>query len=164
MMIALIMVGFFAGCKKDDTTNNNNNNNNSTDYHVTFKSNGNSVSFTGYNTELGVFSSSGNQYTGVFTGASTTSNIGLSVYDTTAITTKTYSGFQAVTSASATVGTLVTYGDGTGNSYTSQNTNFTITVTTLDSVHVTGTFSGSLKDSNNDSLTITDGDFNVKRL
>lgn len=161
LMAIAIMIG---SCKKDDDNNNNNNNNNGSTYYVKFKSNGTQVNFTGFGTEVAIFSHSGNQYTCAVTGADTSSNIGLSMYDTTAITTKTYSGFTTVNSLSATLGTLVTYGDGSGTSYNSNNTTFSITVTGLTDSTMTGTFSGSLQDNNGtNTLTITDGDFHVKR-
>lgn len=142
-------------CKKDQTGNGG--------YVMKFDVNGTTVEFTGQASLSAAFSSSGNQYLGVFTGYDATSNMSLQIYDNKSIVAGSFSGYTIA--GGALTGILITYQDHGGTVYNSATTNpdAVVNISEITSTTVRGTFSGTMKSAGKPDISVTNGQFFVWR-
>ncbi len=131
-----------------------------------FKANGTPVDFTVQASLMASFADTGSQHDALISGYDATSGLSLVVFDGAAITTGTYSGYTLDTGAGFVKGVLITYYDSHG-SYGSGNqnpVNAIVTITSITSTRVQGTFTGTVSPAaGTPAVAITDGQFVVQR-
>jgi len=152
--IGLAAAFFIASCGGGTTGPNN------STYFVRFKANGSQVEFTNPVALAAGFGHSGTQYNMLVTGFDATSNANIQVFDGSAISAKTYSGYGVV--GSAFVGSLIGYQPPGGPVYAS-NATVTVTITGLSATTVSGTFEGTVSATGHANIQVTEGEFSVKR-
>jgi hypothetical protein len=133
-------------------------------YYLRFRANGTQVSFTLQTHLTGTFAQSGTQYNAIFVGFDGLVNANVQVYDGSAITTTTYSGYGIV--GAALRGAIMGYHDAAGTLYVSGNgqTDAMVTVQEITSEYVRGIFSGRLMATGKADLDISNGEFKVPRV
>lgn len=132
-----------------------------------FKANGTTVDFTTQGSLVAAFADTAGQYDALITGYDATSGLGLVIFDGSPITTATYPAFTLNAGSGKAFGVQISYYDSHG-SYGSGNQNpdnATVTITSLTSTRVQGTFSGTVSAaSGGAAIAITDGKFVVQRV
>lgn len=132
-------------------------------YFMRFLHDGTEIGYNDPTALSAAFTHSGDQYTGIFTGFSSTSTMVLKVYDNQAISEKIYREFGPV--GAVYTGSLITY-QSAGNTYTQGALvpDIRIRVTELTDEHVRGTFAGTLKSAGLPDIVISQGEFFVRRV
>jgi len=155
--IVFLMLVVFSSCSDNDESSNG-------DLVIRFKANGTTVRYTNQPTLLFTAASSGNQYLAIISGFNdASSNLSLTLYSDSPIDKDTYSGYSVV---DIVKGVVIGYLDPkTGATFTSggANVNATVTISDMNATTVRGTFQGVLKNNQHADITITDGEFIVKR-
>lgn len=153
-VVILIFSVFVGSCKNENAPSG---------YIMKFKTNGTTVEFTSQSSLVAAFANSGSQYTATFTGYDSNSNLSIVVYDNKAIAPVTYSGYQL--NNTEFIGALIVYEDKNGKIYSqlSTNSDIKVVINEITSTTVRGTFSGTLTSSDNEELSVTNGEFYVWR-
>jgi hypothetical protein len=163
---AIALTALAAGCSSStDSTDNQN----GADY-IRFQASGAQVQFVDQvASPIAVsIAQSGAEYTLIVVGgtaltASPYSNIQISVFDISPITTKTYGAFQS--SGTGFAGALVTYNVGSvGYDNTAVNSDVQVTIKEITSTIVHGTFSLTVKTKSGASVFLSGGEFVAKRI
>lgn len=146
MLIFIALI--FGGCSTDDAGEEQ--------YYISFKADLTRVVFIDQPVLTANFSQSGNQYDCVMTGSDRTSSITIQVFDNSSITTRTYSGYNA----------LIRYIDDNGNEFVQDSTNrdAIVTISGITATSVTGVFSGTVRRTSTSAIEIKEGEFFVKRI
>lgn len=156
----LVAASLFASCGGS----NNSTGPSSNELYYKFKANGTLIEFTNAASLWATFNTTSGQNTLIISGFDANSNSNLQVYRDQEITTGTYSGFAA--GNGALNGVLIGYQDASGVDYVDDGTtaaDATITITSITSTRVSGTFFGILKSSGHPDVTVTEGQFVVQR-
>lgn len=189
LAVASFCIFLIAGCQKG---NSNSGDNATPDYYISFKVNGIQKKYTNQAIASISFSSQSKLYDGVFAGyqinnVTTKSHIGLFIFDNNDISAKIYQDPQKATAAdgSKMTSVLINYYNDDGKGYLSmgpmvdENGNSLpglsnvladakVTITTLTSGYVEGSFSGTLMLSTDATfqtrVAITEGKFILKRI
>ncbi|AEL26892.1 hypothetical protein [Cyclobacterium marinum] len=136
---------------------------NTGDYMITFQTEDGLKEFTSEDAVVGLVEQNDKQHTAIFSGGSSDLSIGLQIYDDKNIAESTYSGYSIDQSTSTIVGVgLIFIAD--QEVYISsyyQQSDVVIKISELTSNSARGTFSGSVRSSLGNDLTITEGKFYV---
>lgn len=163
---AIVLIPLAAGCSgSTDSTDNQN----GADY-IRFQASGVQVQFQDQVASpiAASIAQTGAEYSLIVVGgsaptASPFSNIQISVFDISPITTKTYGAFQS--SGTGFAGALVTYNVGSvGYDNTGVNSDVQVTITQITSTIVHGTFSLTVKAKSGASVLLSGGEFVAKRI
>lgn len=159
LLVFVSGVFFTQSCSKDEDD--------AGEYYMRFKANGTLVEYTN---QLGLsagFAQSGNQHVGTVSGWNdASSNFSLLLYDVEPIAEKTYSGYSA--SVNGVVGVLFAHKEKeTGVNFSSgvdAEFNASTIITEITDAAVRGTFNGKVKAAGQTDISITEGEFYVKRV
>lgn len=157
-MLLVSSVFFVTSCSKDEDPG---------EFYMRFKANGTLVEYTN---QLGLsagFAQSGNQHVGTISGWNdASSNFSLLLYNLSPISETTYSGYAV--SVDGTVGVLFAHKEKeSGTVFSSGVTpdyDARVTLLQLTETGVKGTFSGTIRAAGHPDISISEGEFFVKRV
>lgn len=160
--LLVLTLGGIAACGKDSGTGPDNGS-----YYYRFDANGTRITFTQQASLVAAFGEAGNQRDLVITGYDADSNSAVQIYDNAQIGTGTWSGYNVDIGTGTLIGVIMHYRDASGTLYqqdTSTQSTDKVTITDVNATSVRGTFSGHLKAAGKPDLTISNGEFYVKRV
>ena len=162
----VISVILMAGCGGSTSTDPGSNPGNG--YYIRFRAGSVDRNYTGDLVVHGAFNQVSSEY--IFTadgvaedGSITGGSIILGAQDVSPVTTKTYGSFQVVGSG-WTMGVILYSIGGTQYDNDDVPNDIRVTITEISSTAVKGTFSGTVKANGKPSISITNGEFNVRRV
>lgn len=160
ILVVLVSGAFlFESCSKDEETPG--------EYYMRFKANGTLAEYTNQLGLAASFAQSGNQYFLTISGWNDAStNFSVVLYNLAPISESTYSGY--VASVDGTVGVLFAHKEKESGAVFSSGVtadyDARVTLSEITETGVKGTFSGTVKASGHSDISITEGEFFVKRV
>lgn len=158
ILLLLVLTVITNSCKKVSSENG--------EYFVKFKAGSTNIN---YNNQAGLYytaTQSGSSHIVLISGFNNAaSNISLQVYSNAAITAGSYNGYSI--SSGIPIGIIIGYLDaGSGQLFNTAGavTDASVTITEINSTHIKGSFSGTVKKSGQADISITAGEFYVKKI
>ena len=153
-LVFLCLTILSGSCSSDETSDG---------YVMRFKANSTQQEFAAGGGQTATFTLDDNQHIGLIVGSDGSRTMALKVYDTEAIAVAVYRQFEP--KDDAFTGSLIAYQDESGTEYTQGAVipDIHVRITEITSTSVSGTFGGTLKADGKPDLSITEGEFLVRR-
>lgn len=136
-------------------------------YFIRMKVNSVDKRFNDQTNLFGFVGLNGNQYSMLIASGNGLEMVGIQVLDDEDITTKTYAGLTLDQSGNFMQGIVLSFTDEASVDFSTDQNNAqgAVTITTINSTEIGGTFSGTLRNPlDGATLQITDGEFLVRRI